>query len=118
MGTVDVTDPFEGAAAEEETDFQPSNPAPYFYNGPQLVKPRAPINTLALDSNFGVAVTPIQVDTNGLKREVSNEIPNQNIQKFPKTPHLAKLNGYYPPQGYSPYRRRPLPRVRPETDQV
>ena len=61
--TVDVTDPFEGAEAEEETDFQPSNPAPYFYNGPQLVKPRAPINTLALDSNFGVAVTPIQVDT-------------------------------------------------------
>ena len=62
---VDVTDPFEGAEAEEETDFQPSNPAPYFYNGPQLqlVKPLAPINTLALDSNFGVAVTPIQVDT-------------------------------------------------------
>lgn len=60
-----VSDPFEGAEAEEETDFQPSNPAPYFFNGPQL-KSRAPINTLTLDSidsNFGVAVTPIQVDT-------------------------------------------------------
>lgn len=49
---------------------------------------------------------------------MSNEIPNQNIQKFPKASHLAKPNGYYPPQGYLPYRRRPLPRVRPETDQV
>ena len=61
-----VSDPFEGAEAEEETDFQPSNPAPYFFNGPQLVKSRAPINTLTLDSidsNFGVAVTPKQVDT-------------------------------------------------------
>ena len=62
----EADDYFEGAEAEEETDFKPSNPAPMFVNGPQLVRAQPlPTNTLSLDqnSNFGVAVTPIQVGT-------------------------------------------------------
>ena len=50
---------------------------------------------------------------------MSNEIPNQNIQKLPQAFYLTKPKDYqYPSQGYLPYRRRPLPRVKPETDQV
>ena len=66
LQTREGDDLFEGAEAEETTDFKPSNPAPTFVNGPQLVRAKPlPTNTLSLDqdSEFGVAVTPIQVDT-------------------------------------------------------
>ena len=104
-------DPFEGAEAEKETDFQPSNPAPFFVNGPQLLPVKPVADTLNLDSNFGVDVTPIQVDQNGLKREVYNEIPTRPRVKLPP-------KGYTLPKGYSPYRRKPLKRVQPISDQV
>ena len=103
LQTREGDDLFEGAEAEEATDFKPSNPAPTFVNGPQLVRAKAvPTNTLSLDqdSNFGVAVTPIQV---GTVRWVNLSIETATFFFNSISERLKARSGPHRPSSHSAY---------------
>ena len=83
--------------AETETDFKPSSPvhtkaysAETYYRIPEAVVSQAKLSS-SHQSNFGVAVTPISVGQNGLKKNISTTTPRFQINHPPLTQPINVL---------------------------
>lgn len=94
----DEDEDVEVAVAESENDFKPSSPVTFsgetYYQPASLVPRRTPSlqsETFSSPTQFGVAVTPISVGQDGLKRSNLTTPPRFHINRPPLAPSPTML---------------------------